>query len=117
MGVNEITAIVNLVAEKLGVAAEQVYPMLLNQSKVFCTTWSIVFWLAVVSLVLCVLGMVLNINCYDDALEILGGAGAFVFGVIFIGATIYVLMDLNSYLTAIHNPDLWVIQYVMGFIK
>lgn len=117
MSVNEITAIINLVAEKLGVAVEQVYPMLLNQSKVFCITWSIVFWLAVVSLVLCVLGMVLNINTYDDAAELIGALVAFIFGVIFIGATIYVLMYLNSYLTAIHNPDLWVIQYVMDFIK
>lgn len=113
--VEQVTQVVEMVAEKLGVAAEKVYPMLVTQAKVFCSTFHVSLGVMVVSFVLLAIGVIWFVIADDRFSEfgvILSVVLILVSGVAFMGSTIWVLCDLTNYFTALYNPDWWAIEYV-----
>ena len=110
----QIMATINAIAERLGVAAEAVYPMLIKQAGVFAATYHVTLWILGVSAVLLIAGFVLgNIGCKNgwDSVPLWCGV-IIVSGLVMGLAGITALIDLNQYLTSVHNPDMWVVEYV-----
>ena len=110
----QIMATIDAIAERLGVAAEAVYPMLIKQAGVFAATYHVTLWILGVSAVLLIAGFVLTyIGCVKgwDSLPLWCGV-IIVSGIALLAAGIAALIDLNQYLTSVHNPDMWVVEYV-----
>ena len=62
---NQITQVVDMVAQKLGVAAEAVYPMLLKQAEVSAASYRVILWILGISalvLIISIIGAALNCN-------------------------------------------------------
>ena len=55
--------------------------------------------------------------CDNEVCEICGLVFGFVAGCVMLLAGIVALIDLETYLTALHNPDMWCIEYVAGMLK
>lgn len=113
--VEQVTQVVEMVAEKLGVAAEKVYPMLVNQAGVFGATYEVTLWILGISvalLVASIIAIAVGFSRDFDGLGVAGIIGIFIAGIIFIISGIVALCDLSSYLTALHNPEWWAIEYV-----
>ena len=110
----QIMATIDAIAERLGVAAEAVYPMLIKQAGVFAATYHVTLWILCVSAVLLIVGLVLTcIGCEKCWDSIPVWVGVIVVSVIaLMAAGITALIDLNQYLTSVHNPDMWVVEYV-----
>lgn len=115
MVADQVIKIVENVAEKLGVAVDKVYPMLLNQAKVFCSTFHVSVGVMVVSFVLLIIGAI-GFIIADDNYSSIGMAASIVCivvsGIAFMVSTITVLVDLTNYFTALYNPEWWAIEYV-----
>lgn len=110
----QIMATIDMIAERLGVAAEAVYPMLIKQAGVFAATYHMTLWILGVSAVLLIVGFVLgSIGCkkYWDSVPLWVGV-VVVSSIVLIIAGVFALADLSQYLTCVHNPDMWVVEYV-----
>ena len=119
MVADQIMQVVNDIAQKLGVAAEKVYPMLLKQAEVFCSTYSVTLWVTGIAFALLIALIVPAIIAENNGIEILFFISCFgivVCIITFIITGIIALCDLSDYLTALHNPDLWAIEYVARLV-
>lgn len=113
--VEQVTQVVEMVAEKLGVAVEKVYPMLVKQAGVFGATYEVNLWILGISaalLVASIIAIAVGFSCDCEGWGIAGATGMFIAGIIFVISGIIALCNLNSYLTAIHNTEWWAIEYV-----
>lgn len=110
----QIMATIDAIADRLGVAAEAVYPMLIKQAGVFAATYHVTLWILGVSAVLLIAGLVLTcIGCENgwDSVPLWVGV-LVVSGLALMATGMGALIDLNQYLTCVHNPDMWVVEYV-----
>lgn len=117
---NEVTQIIDMIAGKLGVAAEKVYPMLLNQAQVFCSTYHVTLWIGGIAVVLFLVALYVFSRTYDwyeEAPAIISGVAMFIFIIVIIIDGVIALSDLTYYLTATHNPEWWAIEYVTKLLK
>lgn len=114
----QIMATIDAIAERLGVAAEAVYPMLVKQAGVFAATYHVTLWILGVSAVLLIAGFVLTyIGCMNGWASVPMWVGvATVGGLALVAAGMVALVDLNQYLTSVHNPDMWVVEYVANLL-
>lgn len=121
MVAEQINQIVDMVAEKLGVAVEAVYPMLIKQAEVFCGTYHVSLWVAgiafVMMLVCCVLFIIADNNRWNEVFEVIAVVGLFVFGIVLIISALYCGFEFTDYMTALHNPEWWAIEYVTKLVK
>ena len=110
----QIMATIDAIAERLGVAAEAVYPILIKQAGVFAATYHVTLWILGVSAVLLIAGFALGyIGCLNDWGSMPIWVGVIVVsGLVLVAAGMIALIDLNQYLTSVHNPDMWVVEYV-----
>lgn len=122
MVADQVMQIINEIALKLGVAAETVYPMLVNQADVFCGLYRIGLWIfGIAAAIAVVLGCVYAVRYvvvykYDDRVREVCAIFAVIFGFVAFVAGFILLMFISEYFTAMHNPDMWVIQYVLGLM-
>lgn len=114
----QIMATIDAIADRLGVAAEAVYPMLIKQAGVFSATYHVTLWILGVSAVLLIAGFVLTyIGCKKRWDSLPMWVGVFVVsGLALLAAGMVALTDLNQYLTSVHNPDMWVVEYVTNLL-
>lgn len=115
----QIMATIDAIAARLGVAAEAVYPMLIKQAGVFAATYHVTLWILGVSAVLLIAGFVLTcIGCENGWDSIPLWVGVIVVSGLVMGiAGIIALVDLSQYLTCVHNPDMWVVEYVTKLLR
>ena len=114
----QITQVIDMIAEKLDIAAEAVYPMLIKQAGVFAATYHVTLWILGVSAVLLIAGIALGyIGCENnwDSVPLWVGVIT-VSGLALMAAGLVALIDLNQYLTSVHNPDMWVVEYVVKLL-
>lgn len=115
MVAEQINQIVDMIARKLGVATEAVYPMLLKQADVFCSIYSVTLWITGIAFAL-LIAFIITVFIADDKyiepLFYVSVAGIVVCVLIFITAGVIALRDFTEYFTALHNPDWWAIEYV-----
>ena len=115
MVAEQVIQVIEGIAQQLGVAVEKVYPMLVAQSKVFCGTYHVTLGVCVVALVLLVVGIVgyhIADNKYSEVGLIISIFCIIISIVAFVVGAINALCGLTDYMTALHNPDWWAIEYV-----
>lgn len=121
MVAEQINQVVDMVAEKLGVAVDAVYPMLIKQAKVFCSTYHITLCVFGISILMIVLFSILyykaNHPRWDESLENVACGGLIIFVILSIGSFMITVFDCTQYLTALHNPEWWAIEYVTKLVK
>ena len=121
MVAEQINQVIDMVAEKLGVAVDAVYPMLINQAKVFCGTYHITLWIIGIAipmmLVFSILYYKANHPRWNESMENIAVAGLRVFGLVLFVAAMIAAMDCKDYLTALYNPEWWAVEYVTRLIK
>ena len=117
----QITQVIDKIAEKLGIAAEAVYPMLLTQATIDVSLYRITLWILVISALVFVPALIGALwACGDwrrEKVMTACTALCFVAGFVAFTSGFIVLLDLKEYLTALHNPDLWCIEYVATMLK
>lgn len=117
----QINQVVDMVALKLGVAVEAVYPMLIKQAKVFCSTYNVSLWAAGVAIVMlfacCILLVIADEKRWNDLTVCIAASGMIIFGIVFVISVLYCAFELNNYMTALHNPEWWAIEYVTKLVK
>ena len=118
---NEVINVIEVLAEKLGIAVEKVYPYLVAQADVFCSTYRITLWVAGIAALLTIVGLICviisNCNFTTEAFEV-ASIGLFaVAGVVMFFALLVAAMDCHEYFTALHNPEWWAIEYVIKLLK
>ena len=117
---DQVIQIIEHLAEQFGIAVDKVYPMLVAQSKVFCSTYRVSIWVALASAVLLVVGIIAYVVAdknYSDCACALSVGLIVISAITLVVAVIISLCYLNSYFTALYNPDLWAIEYVTTLIK
>lgn len=117
---DQVIEVIEVLAEKLGVAVENVYPMLLQQSNVFRATYHVGLWIGLISFAILVIAGILAIIGWGTDSEIcfvVGMVCMILAGFVFMICGINALCDLTQYMTAIHNPEWWVIDYAMKLLK
>ena len=110
----QIMATIDMIAERLGVSAEAVYPMLLKQADVFGAAYHVTLWILGVSALLLVasaIWMGIAFCKASDTIPFAVVAVMFV-GIIVLIAALIAGIDLKEYLTSVYNPDMWVVEYV-----
>jgi hypothetical protein len=120
MVADQITQIIDVIAEKLGVAVEMVYPMLMKQAQVECGQYQVILWItgiAALLFVLSLIGLLIANNYCNDTLDLLLVSCAIVTGLVVIIVGLIAAIELSNYLTALHNPDWWAVEYVLKLIK
>lgn len=115
----QIMAIIDTIAQKLGVAAEAVYPMLLKQAEVFEATYHVTLWILCVSAILFVASLIWTAIALVQDSDTLPFAVALIliFGVIVLIMGLIAGIDLKEYFTAIYNPDMWAVEYVARLLQ
>lgn len=117
---NQITQVIDTIAQKLGVMAEDAYPTLIKQAEVSAVSYRIVLWVLGISalvLVISIIGAAFTSNSYNkESITMACLVLIFISGIVALIAGINAAAGLQNYLTAIHNPDAWVIQYVTNLI-
>ena len=112
----QITQVIDAIAKRLGVAAEAVYPMLLKQAEVNAEVYRVSLWVLGVSALVCVISLILALiasNAYDaEGFMIFFIALCFISGIVMLIAGLSAVFDMKDYITCIHNPDMWVVEYV-----
>lgn len=122
MVADQVMQIINEIALKLGVAAETVYPMLVKQADVFCSTYRIGMWIFGISAIFAVaLGVVsayryVVVHVYADRVSAVCMVFAVILGIIALIAGFILLLFISEYVTAMYNPDMWAIQYVLNLM-
>lgn len=120
MDIESVTQAIDLIASKLGVAAEKVYPMLLGQAEVFKSTYHLTIGIMVASVVLLIIGiMLLVISDSTDSewCEMIGGFMSIIAGIAFMISGFITLCDYSTYMTAVHNPDWYAIETALKLLK
>lgn len=120
MVADQITQVVELTAEKLGVAVDMVYPMLVKQAQVECGEFHFILIVLGVAFTLFVLGMIgwtISEKNFNENLSFASGMAMLIFGAAAFVALILMFFELNSYLTALHNPEWWAVEYVLKLIN
>ena len=119
MVADQVMQIINEIALKLGVAAEMVYLMLVKQAGVFCGIYRIGMWIFGISAIFAVtFGIVcavryVVVHAYEDRVKEVCMIIARILGIIAFIAGFVLLLFISEYVTAMHNPDMWAIQYVL----
>lgn len=110
----QIMATIDMIAERLGVAAETVYPMLLKQAEVFGATYHVILWILGVSALLFMVSAIwLGVAFNNDSDSLPFAAMALIATVIIVlVAALIAGVDLKEYLTSVYNPDMWVVEYI-----
>lgn len=110
----QIMATIDLIAERLGVAAEAVYPMLLKQADVFGATYRVTLWILGISVLLLIVGAIWIEVTFHNRSDVfpLAIVVFMIIGIIVLVAGIVAGIDLKEYLTSVYNPDMWVVEYV-----
>lgn len=110
----QIMATIDAIAERLGVAAEAVYPMLLKQADVFGAAYHVTLWILGVSMFLLIASAIwMGIAFHNDSDSMPFTVVAFmIVGIIVLIAALIAGIDLKEYLTSVYNPDMWVVEYV-----
>ena len=119
----QVNEVVEMIADKLGVAVELVYPSLKEQAMVFCDIYSVVLWIVGISCIILfasVIGTAITADKYTNAATV--GLGASIAGIILTGLIliiggIWLIGSLKSYLTALNNPEWWSVEYVLKMIS
>lgn len=121
MIVNQITQVVDTVASKLGVAAEAVYPMLIKQAEVNAEVYRVTLWVLGVSALVCFISLIIASiasNAYDaEGFIIFFIALCIISGIVMLIAGLTAAIDMKDYISCIHNPDMWVVEYVLNAMK
>ena len=121
MVAEQINQIVDMVAQKLGVAVEAVYPMLIKQAEVFTSTYHVTLWITGIAFFLCMVFIAVIIwkmdYCSEEFVVVLTIVGILVCGVAFFIAGGISLANMTEYFTALHNPEWWAIEYVTKLVK
>lgn len=110
----QIMEIVDEIAERLGVAAEAVYPMLIKQADVFGAAYHVTLWILGVSMFLFIasaIWMGVAFNNDSDSLPF-AAIVLIVTAIVVLVAALIAGIDLKEYLTSVYNPDMWVVEYV-----
>lgn len=117
----QIMATIDALAERLGVAAETVYPMLLKQAEVSVASYRVILWILGISalvLIISIIGAALNCNsCNNEGIMIICIALIFISGAAVLVTGIIASAELQGYFTATINPDAWVVEYVLNAMK
>lgn len=122
--VEQVDQIVQMVADKLGVVVDEVYPILLKQADVMIHTYQIGIWVVGVAFVLGMIAIAslvwANENfCNKYAGSIFGLA----VGVLIICCMIALIGGIvlavacPNYVTALYNPDMYVINLVTEMLQ
>ena len=110
----QIMATIDAIAERLGVAAETVYPMLIKQADVFGAAYHVTLWILGISALLFIASAIwMGVAVHNDS-------DSFPFAVMALMLTAIIVLvvaliagcDLKEYLTSVYNPDMWVVEYV-----
>jgi uncharacterized membrane protein (DUF485 family) len=110
----QIMATIDAIAERLGVAAETVYPMLLKQAEVFGAAYHVTLWILGVSMFLLIASAIwMGVAFHNDTDTLPLTIAAFmIIGIVVLVAALIAGIDLKEYLTSVYNPDMWVVEYV-----
>ena len=115
MVAEQVIQVIEAIAQQLGVAVEKVYPMLLGQTKVVISSYHVTIGVAVVAFVLLIIGaigFIIADDAYSEVGTVLSIVCIIVGGITFMISGIDLMFEFRDYLTAIHNPDWWAIEYV-----
>ncbi len=122
MKADQVNEVIETVAEKLGIAIEQIYPELSKQATVYCNVYTVVLWIfgiSCIALLVSLIGISIFTDRYSDVATgfLIGSiAVAILSGITFLISGIWALGSLASYQTALNNPEWWVIEYVLNMI-
>lgn len=122
MVADQVMQIINEIALKLGVAAEAVYPMLVKQADVFCGTYRIGLWIfGIVGVITLAFTTVwaaryISVHEYCDKVRTLSSIFAIIFWLVTFIIGLILLLYMGDYATAMYNPDMWAIQYVLNLM-
>lgn len=110
----QIIATIDAIAERLGVAAEAVYPMLLKQADVFGAAYHVTLWILGISALLLIASAIwMGVALNNDSDTVLFAVVVFmIIGTVVLVAALIAGIDLQEYLTSVYNPDMWVVEYV-----
>jgi hypothetical protein len=118
---NEVINVIEVLAEKLGIAVEKVYPYLVDQADVFCSTYRITLWVAGIAALLAIVGLICIIisdHCFtSDSFDIVSFGLFVVAGIVMFFALLVAAIYCHEYFTALHNPEWWAIEYVTKLLK
>ena len=122
--VEQVDQIVQMVADKLGVVADEVYPILLKQADVTIHMYQIGIWITGFTFVLFIIAVACciwacNNVCamYSEEIGMTSVIVACISGLItFIGGLV-LLCEGGDYFTALYNPDMYVIKLVTNMLQ
>lgn len=114
MVADQIIQVIDMIAQKLGVAVEAVYPMLLKQADVFGAAYHATLWVLGGSMILFIASIIWACVAFSKGSDTLpvAAAWALIFGMIALITGLIAGIDLKEYLTSVYNPDMWVIEYI-----
>jgi hypothetical protein len=97
---SEVTQVIDMIAGKLGVAAEKVYPMLLKQAEVFRSTYHVRLWVvgvAAVMMIVSIIGYIIaNHGKWNSTLEDISVGAFIVSGGVLILAGLVAIINLTD---------------------
>lgn len=122
--VEQVDQIVQMVADKLGVVVDEVYPILLKQADVTIHMYHISIWVFAIALILtliavacCVWADVNFCSKYSDSILATSIGVIIVCGTIAVIGGIVLAVDFTNYVTALYNPDMYVINAVTEMLQ
>ena len=115
----QIMAIIDTIAQKLGVAAEAVYPMLLKQAEVFAVSYHVTLWVLVLSALLTIATVILYFVSRKNKWDCTPAWEHMVVlcVIVTMGAAVIAMIDASEYITAMYNPDAWAVKYILNLIR
>ena len=115
MTADQVMKVINDIAQKLGVAAEKVCPMLVKQAEVFCSTYRVTLWITGIMFALLIAFFAMLAIAYNKdiaSLYFISVFGIIVCVIVLICSCCVATCQVNDYFTALQNPDWWAIEYV-----
>jgi hypothetical protein len=119
---DQINSVINNLADKLGVATEKLYPVLIKQAYVDGVTGIVLLILSALLFILSVKTFIKYIQpAIDAADEVNKSVVIFVSSIISVIVTVVVLCVqlslFGNYITALVNPDWYALQMILDQIK
>lgn len=122
--VEQVDQIVQMVADKLGVVVDEVYPILLKQADVTIHMYQIGIWVFAIALLLTLFAVICCVwadanfaSKYSESVLTIAVCVIVVCGMIAVIGGIVLAIELTDYITALYNPDMYVINAVTEMLQ
>ena len=111
---NEVLAKLDILAQKIGVTIEQIWPWLVRQQYVEAIYYSV---LAILGIIVSSIILITTIKYWEKIFANDCEVGCVVGNVLFIGFTFVFVIIATSAIPKIFNPEYWALKDLMGMIK